>query len=342
MPRRSRRCSTPAQTEIDDVGRAAALSKSDLVTSMVVEMTSLQGIMGEIYAQAERRTSRRGPGDPRALPAALLPAMPARLRSPGLALSLADKLDSLAGLFAVGAMPTGSADPFGLRRAALGIVNSLLASSTNFSIAEGLAEAAALQPVPVSDENLAESGQFVLRRLQGVLLDAGYPFDVVEAVLAVRGDNPVGRAARVQALAALVKQPQWPETFTAYARCARITRNLERMLALNPAAYVEQVEHDLHSAYAAAAALMQGAEESGAAFWATRLPTCKRRSPLTLIKCWSTPRTQRCASAAGPGAAHRGPARSRGRSEQAARLLGNRFFSPRLFRAYAPVLVGTF
>ncbi len=249
------------QTEIDDVSRAAALSKSDLVTSMVVEMTSLQGIMGEIYARAD--------GEPAAVAQAIrehyLPrtagdATP--VSAAGLALSLADKLDSLAGLFAVGAVPTGSADPFGLRRAALGIVNGLLASSTNFSIAEGLAEAAALQPVPVSDENLAESGQFVLRRLQGVFLDAGYPFDVVEAVLAVRGDNPVGAQVACQALAALVRQPQWPETFTAYARCARITRNLERMLELNPAAYVEEVEHELHSAYAAAAALMQGAEEA--------------------------------------------------------------------------------
>jgi glycyl-tRNA synthetase len=103
--------------------RAAELSKSDLVTNMVVEMTSLQGIMGEIYAV-------RG-GEPPAVGQAIreqyLPrftgdAVPASL--PGLALSLADKLDSLAGLFAVRAIPTGSADPFGLRRAALGIVNS--------------------------------------------------------------------------------------------------------------------------------------------------------------------------------------------------------------------------
>jgi len=249
------------------VQRAAALAKSDLVTSMVVEMTSLQGIMGETYALK----SGESPAVAQAIREHYLPrsagdANPASL--PGLALSLADKLDSLAGLFAVGAIPTGSADPFGLRRAALGVVNNLLASGTDFSIKAGLAAAAAEQPVPVSAEALAETAAFVERRLQGVLSDLGYAHDVVEAVLAVRGDNPAAAQRAALALSEMVRRPGWNDAFTAYARCARITRNLAEQLPLNPAAYAESVEQHLHDAFEHAAAAIAGSTEPATALGA--------------------------------------------------------------------------
>jgi glycyl-tRNA synthetase len=246
--------------ELATVKRAAALSKSDLVTHMVVEMTSLQGIMGEVYARAG--------GEPAAVAQAIrehyLPrsagdANPTTL--PGLALSLADKLDSLVGLFAVGAIPTGSADPFGLRRAALGIVHNLLSSRVSFSIHQGLSSAAALQPVAVSAESIAESDAFVTRRLQGVLAEQGFDHDVVEAVLAVRGDNPRAALDAARALQMLVNDGAWGGVFTAYARCARITRTLNETLTLTPAAYQEQIEHDLHGAYSAARAVLDSAQE---------------------------------------------------------------------------------
>ncbi|MBW7884551.1 MAG: glycine--tRNA ligase subunit beta, partial [Caldilineaceae bacterium] len=172
------------------VARAAALSKADLMTNMVVEMTSLQGIMGEIYAlhSGEEAAVAQAIRE-QYLPRFAGDAAPAS--RPGLALSLADKLDALIGLFAVKANPTGSADPFGLRRAALGIVNGLIATNTDFSVRDGLAAAAKLQPVTVTDEALNDAAAFVERRLQGVLADMGFAFDVVDAVLAARGDNPV-------------------------------------------------------------------------------------------------------------------------------------------------------
>jgi glycyl-tRNA synthetase len=233
---------------VADAERAAALSKSDLVTSMVVEMTSLQGIIGEIYARQN--------GEPDAVAQAIreqyLPrsagdANPATVV--GLALSLADKLDSLAGLFAVGAIPTGSADPFGLRRAALGVVNNLLVSRTDFSIRAGLQLAAAQQNVAVTEAALTETMTFIERRFQGVLAELGYPYDVVDAVLAVRGENPAAAQRACDALQQVVTQAGWNDAFTAYARCARITRNLTTSPTLNPAAYTEAVEHDLHTAY---------------------------------------------------------------------------------------------
>ncbi|MCB0134293.1 MAG: glycine--tRNA ligase subunit beta, partial [Caldilineaceae bacterium] len=188
--------------------RAAALAKSDLVTSMVVEMTSLQGIIGEIYARQSGEDAAVAQAiREHYLPRAAGDANPASL--PGLVLSLADKLDSLVGLFAAGAIPSGSADPFGLRRAALGVVNNLLATATAFSVVEGLTLAAAQQPISVSDEALQETAIFIARRLQGVLADLGYRYDLIDAVLAVRGDNPVAAQQACAALQRTVQEPWW-------------------------------------------------------------------------------------------------------------------------------------
>jgi glycyl-tRNA synthetase len=241
--------------------RAAELSKSDLVTSMVVEMTSLQGIMGEIYA----RLSGETPEVAQAIREQYLPRTAGDANpesTPGLALSLADKLDSLSGLFAAGAIPTGSADPFGLRRAALGVVNNLLAQEIDFSIRGGLQMAANLQPVSVAEGALDETVAFIARRLQGVLLEMGFPYDVVEAVLAVRGDNPTAAVRACMDLAELTRQAWWNDAFTAYARCVRITRTLAERLPLNPAAYADEAEGNLHAAWEAAEQAMEAAEES--------------------------------------------------------------------------------
>ncbi|MCC6167066.1 MAG: glycine--tRNA ligase subunit beta [Caldilineaceae bacterium] len=240
--------------------RAAALVKSDLVTSMVVEMTSLQGIMGEIYARRSGESAEVAQAiREHYLPRYAGDANPVSM--PGLILSLGDKLDSLAGLFAVGAIPTGSADPYGLRRAALGVVNNLLAAEVDFSIREGLAAAAALQPVAVSSDAVAETAAFIERRLQGVLLEAGFSHDVVDAVLTVRGDNPIAALRACKALTAMVDAADWTPVFTAYARTARITRGLDDQLTLAPEAYQETVEHELHAAYGAAAAALEAADE---------------------------------------------------------------------------------
>ncbi len=250
--------------ELATVGRAAALSKSDLVTSMVVEMTSLQGIIGEIYAAR----SGESPAVAQAIREHYLPrfagdSTPASL--PGLALSLADKLDSLAGLFAVGVSPSGSADPFGLRRAALGIVNNLISGQIDFSVNAALGRAAAHLTVEASAQSLADAGEFVTRRLQGVLLEIGYAHDVVEAVLAVRGDNPATAERACAGLTSLVAGEGWNDTFTAYARCARIVRSLDGERALAPAAYETDAERALHSAWEQAQATVDAAGEPATA-----------------------------------------------------------------------------
>jgi glycyl-tRNA synthetase len=245
--------------QVQTASQAAALSKSDLVTSMVVEMTSLQGIMGEIYARKSGESAETAQAiREHYLPRFAGDANPQTL--PGLALSLADKLDSLAGLFGVGVQPSGSADPFGLRRAALGIVNNLVAAEADFDVNVALAQAAAHFSVEVTEKALSEAAEFITRRLQGVLLEMGYANDVVEAVLAVRGNNPFRAERACAALSAMMGRADWSTTFTAYARCARIVRTIEADLSLDASVYEMESERALDSAYRQAAALVNGEE----------------------------------------------------------------------------------
>ncbi len=241
--------------------RAAALSKTDLVTSMVVEMTSLQGVMGEIYALR----SGAPPPVAQAIREHYLPrfdgdAVPRS--AAGLALSLADKLDSLVGLFGVGVSPSGSADPFGLRRAALGIVNALTLTSSSFNLSTALEHAASHYGNLLAEDAISSARDFTVRRLERKLRDLGHAPDVVDAALAARGDDPYSAVGTVHHLAAAVASPNWEETFTAYARCARIVRGIERDLPLQPASYQEKVEHELHTAYESAAVKLNGASDA--------------------------------------------------------------------------------
>jgi glycyl-tRNA synthetase len=198
--------------------RAARLAKADLVTRMVTEMTSLQGLVGREYAL-------RG-GEHEQVAAAigeLYQPMPRSL--PGLAVALADRLDSLVGLFAAGLAPTGAKDPFGLRRAAIGIAQPLVEHGLDFDLAAAVRKAAALQPIQVGDEVRKEILEFLAGRLNVALKEAGFRYDVVEAVLAEQSANPAAAARGVRQLQAWVERPDWQTILPAYARCARILRS---------------------------------------------------------------------------------------------------------------------
>jgi glycyl-tRNA synthetase len=215
-----------SQDDLEIAKKAARLCKADLATNMVVEITALQGTMGREY---HLRTSNDA--DKQAVADAIFehylpryagdrtPATPA-----GLAVALSDKLDSIAGLFAVGLGPKGNADPFALRRAAIGIVQDLVASGKPFSLQAGLKSAMARLPVPMSSDALQAAHTFIVDRARQALLDEGHRYDVVDAVLAVQGDNPAGARATIQQLAAAIQREDWPATLAAYARCARIVR----------------------------------------------------------------------------------------------------------------------
>ena len=183
--------------------RAAFLAKADLVTQMVTEMTSLQGIIGREYAL--RSGEAPGVADAIGEQYKSVPQTKA-----GLAVALADRIDSLVGLFAAGLAPTGAKDPFALRRAAIGTVQPLIEHDLDFDLREAVAKAAKLQPIEVSDEVQTQVLDFIAGRLS-VLLKESYRYDVVDAVLAEQSVNPAGAARAVKQLQAWVEREDWDD-----------------------------------------------------------------------------------------------------------------------------------
>jgi glycyl-tRNA synthetase len=207
--------------------RAAALAKADLATNMVVEMTSLQGKMGGHYALRS--------GEPQPVATAIAEQYEAVSSTrTGLAVAIADRLDSLAGLFAAGLGPKGSNDPFALRRAALHLIENLTANRQPFDLRAGLDAAGALLPVAWSETTREEVMAFIGGRLDVVLRDAGYPTSVVKAVLAEKAHDPFAAGLAAAALAEAIRSPEWENILNAYARCVRITRPLDKTYDLRP------------------------------------------------------------------------------------------------------------
>lgn len=207
------------------LARAAALAKFDLATQMVVELSSLAGVMAREYAL------RAGESEAVAqalyeleLPRHTSDALPASL--PGAVLALADRFDLLMTMFALGAKPTGSSDPFGLRRAALGVVRILretpdLASVT---VDGGLATAAdrlRAQGIDVPDEAVSAAREFVAARFAQQLRDEGAPPDFVNAVLP-GADAPRQAVQTLEAVRARASDDSFREVVAAVQRIARI------------------------------------------------------------------------------------------------------------------------
>ena len=121
--------------------------------------------------------------------------------------------------------PTGAKDPFGLRRAAIGVVQPLIEHDVDFDLAEAVKESAKTQPIEVRDEAQKQILEFITGRLKVVLNDMGYKHDVVEAVLAAQSNNPAGTVRAVKQLSAWVGREDWSSILDGFARCVRITRD---------------------------------------------------------------------------------------------------------------------
>jgi glycyl-tRNA synthetase len=233
--------------EITVARRAAVLSKADLVTKMVIEMTSLQGVMGRHYAlQSGEPVPVANAIFEHYLPRYAGDAFPAT--KAGLVVGIADRLDTLAGLFAAGLAPTGAKDPFALRRAALGLVSNLIAWNVDFDLRTTLAAAAARLPLEVTRESQSACLTFIIERLRHFLLEAGYNYDVVDAVLAAQGHNPASTDRAVKQLSFWVKRDDWNAILPAYSRCVRITRDIEARHDVDPDLMVEPEERRLFEA----------------------------------------------------------------------------------------------
>ncbi len=230
--------------------QAASLAKADLATTMVVEMTSLQGIMGGHYARLS--------GESEAVAAAIAEQYNSVSQTrPGLALALADRLDSLVGLTAVGLLPKGSNDPFALRRAAIHIIENLCAHATRFDVYAASLEAAAQQPRP-AEAAAATVAEFVQGRLEVWLRERGFKASVVKATLAEQGRDPYQAWQMAGALTAAIQEPDWPGLLDAYARCVRIIRNQPAGLPLRPADLALPQEQKLYAAYVQAVGRLDG------------------------------------------------------------------------------------
>ncbi|MFZ5885051.1 MAG: glycine--tRNA ligase subunit beta, partial [Chloroflexota bacterium] len=203
---------------IKTLARAIYLAKADLVTQMVTEMTSLQGIIGGEYALRSGETLEVA----RAI-AEQYQTVPQT--KAGLVVALTDRLDSLVGLFAAGLAPTGAKDPFGLRRAAIGIVQPLIEHDADFDLAEAVKRSAKTQPIEVTEETQAKVLEFLAGRLSVALKEMGYRYDVVDAVLAEQSANPAASARAVKQLQVWVGREDWREILPGYARCVRIIRS---------------------------------------------------------------------------------------------------------------------
>lgn len=166
-------------------------------------------------------------------------------------LALADRIDSLIGLFAIGAGPTSSADPFGLRRAALGIVQIVIEERLSLSLADLMRVASAVLPVECPPEALSQALEFIAGRLRGWLLDQGWRYDLVEAALGECRDDPYRAYGAVQALSGWVARTEWSTLLAAFSRCVRIVRGQEQQFILRPDLLSEPATAGLYQAYLA-------------------------------------------------------------------------------------------
>ncbi len=232
--------------------RAALLAKCDLLTDMVGEFPELQGVMGRYYARhdgeedevaqaIEEHYLPRQAGD--RLPASVL----------GRILALADRLDTLVGIFAIGQAPTGDRDPFALRRAALGLLRIAIEEALPIDLDALIGEAAAIyrrQGVEIPDGTGEAVYAFVIERLRGYCLDHGIAADVFAAVRACRPVCPADFMRRIAAVTAFRARPEAASLAEANKRIRNILRKAGETVpdTIDPARFVEPAEQALFDA----------------------------------------------------------------------------------------------
>lgn len=228
--------------------RAAILSRCDLLTHMVGEFPELQGLMGRYYATHD--------GEPGEVAHALEEMYRPRQAggelpstSTGAALAIADKIDTLVGIFGIGQPPTGEKDPYALRRAALGVLRILIEQRLDLDL-EDLLRLAARQYAGKFDSHerlVADVMAFLLERLRGYYLDNGTRPDIYEAVFATRPTRPLDFGARLRAVSAFSHLPAAESLAAANKRIANILKKAEEAIPgrVTPSLLVEPAEQAL-------------------------------------------------------------------------------------------------
>jgi glycyl-tRNA synthetase beta chain len=214
--------------------RAAQLSKCDLMTEMVGEFPELQGIMGEYYARHDQETddvaiALREQYMPRfwgdALPSNAL----------GQALAIADKLDTIVGIFGIGQTPTGDKDPFGLRRATLGILRIMIEKRLPLDIQQLLEQAVMAYPDnSLKADTSTQVFDFIMERLKGYYQDQGVKVDSIEAVLVCRPTSPLDVDQRLRGIEGFRQRPEAESLASANKRIHNILKKAEESFSDEP------------------------------------------------------------------------------------------------------------
>ncbi len=232
------------------VDRAALLAKADLDTQMVGEFAELQGIMGREYALL----AGEDPVVAKAIHEHYLPtAAGGNLpeTDEGAIVSIADKTDSICGFFGVELIPTGTADPYALRRQALGVINIILDKRYHFSLGslvdESLATLGPLLKRPSAETKTAVI-EFFKGRYQNQLISQGHPYDVVDAILATGIDSLVAADDKIRAMADFKTHPDFQPLAIAFKRVVNITRGFHNGV-VDPALFSGPEEKHLHEAF---------------------------------------------------------------------------------------------
>ncbi|MBI4060516.1 MAG: glycine--tRNA ligase subunit beta [Elusimicrobia bacterium] len=233
------------------VARAAKLAYGDLVTDVVKEFPELQGRMGGEYARKDGESEKVALAvEQFYYPVAAKTPVPATLEAA--VVSLAGKLDGLAGCFAAGMIPTGSTDPYALRRQALGLIRTVLEKQLPLDLEEAIARAVALQPVSVAEPArlAAQLADFLWGRAQSLFEDMQYAVDEVRSVRAGALKNLPGAFLRLSALRAVRRDPSFDPLAAAFKRASNILRQAkgDEGVPVERSLLREQADLDLYDA----------------------------------------------------------------------------------------------
>ena len=242
---------TPVDEE--ELRRCALLCKTDLVTGMVIEFTELQGVMGREYALLDGEKPEVATGIfEHYLPRFAGDALPAT--TIGRIVGIGDKLDNICATFSRGLAPTGSQDPYALRRQALGVINILLDANYHISLAKIIAGTLYLLDIKPEETGklVPQIMEFFKQRLRNLLMDQGIRYDVIDAVFAdKRNDDMVDLAVRCKALAAYVEAGNAEPLVQVSVRISNLCKKIEKEVAISGALFKDESENKLHEVVAA-------------------------------------------------------------------------------------------
>jgi len=235
----------PAEKSLE---RSAILCKADLVTEMVKEFPELQGIMGREYAllQGEEVEIAQSIYE-HYLPRFSEDRVP--LTDSGAVLSLADKLDTISGCFSISLIPTGSEDPLGLRRSAIGIINISLNKGYRFSLKEALLESLRLYGIKENNGDiLSKIIDFFIARFKNILDSQSYELDIIDSVVSQNFDDILDSKNRIEAISRMKKEAGFSSLTTTFKRAIRILPCNEKG-EVKVSLLQEDAEKDLYAAF---------------------------------------------------------------------------------------------